>query len=112
MENIFIILLGLSMIYIAFASENVAYFCYLRKHQLYACKEFTWRNIKKINSVEFSNYVTEINSTFNVNHKNALLIENEIKYSDNQNNIVTKFNNKSIITIKFNINLKIFNLQT
>ena len=69
---------------------------------------------KKMNSIEFSNCVMEIISEFNVNHKlmiKALLNENEIEYSDNQNNIVAKFNDKSILTIEFDNNNLLRNIS-
>ena len=49
----------------------------------------------------------EIISAFNVKHKlmvKALLIENEIEYSNDQNNIVAKFNDNSILTVEFDNN--------
>lgn len=99
---------NLSMIYIAFAPENVAYFCGLGNTSIYMfVKNLPEDIFKKMNSVEFSNRVIEIISTFNVNHKlmvKALLSENEIEYSDNQNNIVAKFNDNSILTVEFNNN--------
>ena len=57
-----------------------------------------------MNSVEFSNRVMEIISKFNVNHKlmvQAMLIENEIEHSVEGNNIIAKFNDKSILTVEF-----------
>lgn len=62
---------------------------------------------RKMNSAEFSNRVMEIISAFNVKHKlmvKALLIENEIEYSNDQNNIVAKFNDNSILTVEFDNN--------
>ena len=67
-----------------------------------------------MNSVEFSNRVMEIISTFNVKHKlmvKALLIENEIEYSNDQNNIVAKFNDNSILTVEFDNNDFIRNIS-
>lgn len=67
-----------------------------------------------MNSVEFSNRVMEIISTFNVNHKlmvKALLIENQIEYSENQNTIIAKFNNDSIITVEFDNNDLLINIS-
>lgn len=34
----------------------------------------------------------------------ALLCENEIEYNDDKNNIITKFNENSILTIEFDDN--------
>lgn len=106
---------NLSMIYIAFAPENVAYFCGLGNTSIYMfVKNLPEDIFKKMNSVEFSNRVIEIISTFNVNHKlmvKALLSENEIEYSDNQNNIVAKFNDNSILTVEFNNNNLLSNIS-
>ena len=99
---------NLSMIYIAFAPENVAYFCGSGDTSIYMFVKQLPENIfKKMNSVEFSSKVMEITSTFNVNHKlmvKALLCENEIDYNDNNNNIVAKFNENSVLTIEFDNN--------
>lgn len=99
---------NLSMIYIAFAPENVAYFCGSGDTSIYMFVKQLPENIfKKMNSVEFSSKVMEITSTFNVNHKlmvKALLCENEIDYNDDDNNIVAKFNENSVLTIEFDNN--------
>lgn len=99
---------NLSMIYIAFAPENVAYFCGSGDTSIYMFVKQLPENIfKKMNSVEFSSKVMEITSTFNVNHKlmvKALLCENEIDYNDDSNNIVAKFNENSVLTIEFDNN--------
>ena len=99
---------NLSMIYIAFAPENVAYFCGSGNTSIYMfVMNLPGDILKKMNSVEFSSCVMEIILTFNVNHKlmvKALLSENEIEYSDNQNNIVAKFNDNAILTIEFDNN--------
>lgn len=99
---------NLSMIYIAFAPENVAYFCGSGDTSIYMFVKQIPENIfKKMNSVEFSSKVMEITSTFNVNHKlmvKALLCENEIDYNDDNNNIVAKFNENSVLTIEFDNN--------
>lgn len=96
---------NLSMIYIAFAPENVAYFCGSGDTSIYMFVKQLPENIfKKMNSVEFSSKVMKITSTFNVNHKlmvKALLCENEIDYNDDNNNIVAKFNENSVLTIEF-----------
>ena len=106
---------NLSMIYIAFAPEDVAYFCGSGNTSIYMfVKNLPEDIFKKMNSVEFSSRVIEIISKFNVNHKlmvKALLIENEIEYSDNQNNIVAKFNDNSILTIEFNTNDLLINIS-
>ncbi|MGN1310793.1 MAG: DUF6882 domain-containing protein [Clostridia bacterium] len=99
---------NLSMIYIAFAPENVAYFCGSGNTSIYMfVKQLPEDIFKKMNSVEFSSRVMEIISTFNVNHKlmvKALLSENEIEYSNDKNNIIAKFNENSILTIEFDNN--------
>lgn len=99
---------NLSMIYIAFAPENVAYFCGSGDTSIYMFVKQLPENIfKKMNSVEFSSKVMEITSTFNVNHKlmvKALLCENGIDYNDDNNNIVAKFNENSVLTIEFDNN--------
>ena len=99
---------NLSMIYLAFAPENVAYFCGSGDTSIYMFVKQLPENIfKKMNSVEFSSKVMEITSTFNVNHKlmvKALLCENEIDYTDDNNNIVAKFNENSVLTIEFDNN--------
>lgn len=100
---------NLSMIYIAFAPENVAYFCGSGNTSLYMfVKNLPESIFKKINSLEFSNRVMEIISKFNVNQRlmvEAILIENEIEYNkDKDANIIARFNEKSILTIKFNDN--------
>lgn len=99
---------NLSMIYIAFAPENVAYFCGSGDTSIYMFVKQLPENIfKKMNSVEFSSKVMEITSTFNVNHKlmvKALLCENEIDYNDDNNNIVAKFSENSVLTIEFDNN--------
>lgn len=96
---------NLSMIYLAFAPESVAYFCGSGNTTIYMfVKNLPKDMFKKMNSIEFSNRVMEIISTFNVNHKlmvKALLIENDIEYIENQNEIIAKFNEKSILTVKF-----------
>lgn len=106
---------NLSMVYIAFAPENVAYFCGSGDTSIYMfVKNLPEDIFKKMNSIEFSNCVMEIISEFNVNHKlmiKALLNENEIEYSDNQNNIVAKFNDKSILTIEFDNNNLLRNIS-
>lgn len=106
---------NLSMIYIAFAPENVAYFCGSGDTSIYMfVKNLPEDIFKKINSVEFSSCVMEIISTFNVDHKlmiKALLSENEIEYHDEQNNIIAKFNDDSILTIEFDNNNLLKNIS-
>ena len=95
----------LSVIYIAFAPENVSYFCGSGDVSIYMfVKNLPDHIFQKMNSVEFSNYVMEIISMFDVNHKlmvKALLTEEQIEYTENQNNIIAKFNDNSILTVEF-----------
>lgn len=106
---------NLSMIYVAFAQENVAYFCGSGDTSIYMfVKNLPEKIFRKMNSVEFTSRVMEITSTFNVNHKlmlKALLIENEIEYNDGKDNIVAKFNEKSILTVNFDNNDRIKNIS-
>lgn len=99
---------NLSMIYIAFAPERVAYFCGSGDVSIYMfVKNLPDDIFKKMNSVEFSSLVMEIISIFNVNHKlmvKALLSENDIEYSESQNNVIAKFNDNSIMTVEFDEN--------
>lgn len=99
---------NLSMVYIAFAPENVSYFCGSGNTSIYMFVKQLPENIfKKINSIEFASRVMEIISTFNVNQKlmvKALLCENEIEYRVDKDNIIAKFNENSILTINFNNN--------
>ena len=96
---------NLSMIYIAFAPENVAYFCGSGNTYIYMfVKNLPEDIFRKMNSIEFSSRVMEIISTFNVNHKlmvEALLKENDIEYRIEENNIIAKFNEESILTVEF-----------
>ncbi len=97
---------NLSMIYLAFAPQNVTYFCGSGNTSIYMfVKNLPDTLFKEMNSIEFSNRVMEIISTFNVNHRlmvKALLIENNIQFNESQNEIIAKFNEKSVLTIKFN----------
>lgn len=106
---------NLSMIYIAFAAENVTYFCGSGSTSVYMfVKDLPEKIFKKMNSVEFVNAIMEISSTFNVNHKlmvKALLYENEIECIENKNDILAVFNENSIITINFNDNEFIKNIS-
>lgn len=96
----------LSMIYLAFASENVAYFCGQGDTYIYMLvKQLPEFIFEKITANEFSSIVMETISKFRVKHKllvKSLLIENEIEYSEEDNNIIAKFDNELILTIEFN----------
>ena len=106
---------NLSMIYIAFAPQNVAYFCGSGNTNIYMfVKDLPDDIFKKMNSTEFTTHIMEIVSTFNVNHKlmvKALLIENEIEYEENQNSIIAKFDENSIITVELDDNGLIKNVS-
>jgi len=95
---------NLSMIYIAFAQENVAYFNGSGNTSIYMfVKNLPSELFKRINSVEFSNSIMEIVSNFNVNHKlmvKALLIENDYEFEEKDNNIIAKFSENSLLTIE------------
>ena len=99
---------NLSMIYIAFAPQNVAYFCGSENTNIYMfVKDLPDDLFKKMNPIEFKTSVMKIISTFNVNHKlmvKALLTENEIEYKESQNSIIAKFNENSIITTELDDN--------
>ena len=96
---------NLSMIYIAFAPNNVAYFCGSGDTSIYMfVKDLPESIFQKITPVEFPTTIMEIVSTFEVEHRlmlKALLIENEITYQEDQNNIIANFNENSSFTIKF-----------
>ena len=106
---------NLSMIYIAFAPEKVAYFCGSGDTSIYMfVKGLPEEIFKKINPIEFSSCIMQIISKFNVNHKlmiKALLTENEIKYTVEENNILAKFNEHSIITVEFDSSDRIINFS-
>ena len=106
---------NLSMIYIAFAPQNVAYFCGSGNTNIYMfVKDLPNDIFRKMNSTEFTTRIMEIISTFNVNHKlmvEALLIENEIEYENYEKSIIAKFNENSIITVDFDNNGLIKNIS-
>lgn len=100
---------NLSMIYMAFTNANTAYFCGGSDDaKIYMfVKNLDKQLFRRINSLEFSNRIFEIISTFNVNHKlmvKAILTENDIEYYEEGNNIIAKFNEKSILTVSFDTN--------
>lgn len=100
---------NLSMIYIAFAPEDVAYFCGSGDVSIYMFVKNLPKDIfRKISSVEFSARVMEIISTFDFDHRlmvKALLIENEIDYRENKDNIVAVFDEESQLTVGFDNNV-------
>ena len=99
---------NLSMIYIAFTSENVAYFKGSGNTSIYMyVKNLPRELFKKMNSMEFTNKVPRIISEFNVNHRllvEAMLIENEIPYKWERNSLIAKFSESSIISVEFDQN--------
>ena len=106
---------NLSMIYVAFAPENTAYFCGSGDVSIYMfVKNLPEEIFKKINSAEFSSHVMKIISNFNVNHRlmvKALLLENDIEYKNDGNNIIAKFSENSILTVEFDDNDRIKNIS-
>lgn len=95
---------NLSMIYMAFIDAKTAYFCGLGNTNIYMfVKNLDEKLFDRINSVEFSNRIMKLISTFNVNHRlmvKAILTENDIEYTEEDNEILAKFNDTSI-TITF-----------
>lgn len=96
---------NLSMIYIAFAPQNVAYFCGSGDTNIYMfVKDLPDRIFNKVGSNTFITTVMEIISNFNVNHKlmiKAFLIENGCKYIEDENKIIADFSEVSKITFTF-----------
>lgn len=96
---------NLSMIYIAFAPENVAYFNGTGETSIYMfVKKLPDELFRRMNSVEFTSSVMEIIAKFTVNHRllvKALLIENDYEFEERENKIIAKFSDKSIMTIEF-----------
>ncbi|MBP3707850.1 MAG: hypothetical protein J6J36_04490 [Clostridia bacterium] len=96
---------NLSMIYLAFAPVEAAYFNGSGDTSIYMfVKNLPQDIFKKMNSIEFVNSMMEIIGTFNVNHKlliKAVLIQNGIEYVEEGNDILAKFNEKSVISVQF-----------
>ncbi len=105
----------LSMIYLAFAPQNVAYFCGIGDTNIYMfVKDLPEELFKRMNSVEFTSCIMEIIGKFNVNHKlmvKALLNENGIEYEVNPNSIIAKFDENSIMTVLLDENGAINNIS-
>lgn len=99
---------NLSMIYIAFAQQNVAFYCGSGATNIYMyVKNLPNEIFKKMDSTEFSTHIKEIVSAFNVNHKlmvKALLTENEIEYEETEDSIIAKFDEDTFITVRLNEN--------
>lgn len=96
---------NLSMIYIAFAPQNVAYFCGSGDLNIYMfVKDLPDNIFEKVGSNTFTATVMEIISNFNVNHRlmiKAFLIENDCKFVENGNEITSDFSETSKITFTF-----------
>ena len=97
---------NLSMMYIAFAPEEVTYFCGNGNTRINMfVKNLPNEIFEKIGSNEFVSRVTDIISTFDVNAKlmiKAFLIENYCDYTEIDNEIIADFSDKSKIKFKFN----------
>ena len=96
---------NLSMIYIAMANENVAYFKGAGNVSIYMyVKNLSDEIFRKMNPNEFSNCILEIISNYDVDHRlmvKALLIENDYEYEEKNNIIIAKFSNDSKLNIVF-----------
>lgn len=96
---------NLSMVYLAFAPIEAAYFNGSGDTSIYMfVKNLPEDIFKKMNSIEFANSMMEIIGTFDVNHKlliKAVLVQNGIEFVEEGNDIIAKFNDKSIIPIQF-----------
>ena len=96
---------NLSMIYIAFSPEKVTYFCGKGDTSIYMfVKNLPDSIFAKVEPNSFISTVMDILSTFNVNAKlmvKAFLIENDCEYTENENNIIGIFSDKSKIVFKF-----------
>ena len=106
---------NLSMIYCAFAPDDVACFCGSGDTSIYMfVKRLPEKIFYRMNSIEFSNRLMEIISIFNVNHKlmtKSLLIENDIKYTEDNNKIIADFGVDSKITIEFDNTERLLNIS-
>ena len=98
---------NLSMIYIAFAPENVAYFCGSGDPSIYMfVKNLPDSIFRKIEAYEFTTFVMDVISKFDVNHillVKSILLENSIDFVETNNSIIAKFKD-STLTINFNEN--------
>lgn len=97
---------NLSMIYIAFAPQDVAYFCGSGNSNIYMfVKDLPANIFEKVGSNTFIATVMEIISNFNVNHRlmiKAFLTENDCKYIETENSIIADFSEVSKIMFTFN----------
>jgi len=106
---------NLSMIYLAFAPQNVTYFCgkgYTSIHMF--VKNVPNEIFRTMEPKEFVTRVPEILSEFDVDHRlmiQGLLSENDIEYQMDEKSIVAKFRENATITIKFNENNFITNIS-
>ena len=98
---------NLSMIYIAFAPENVAYFCGSGDPSIYMfVKNLPDSIFRKIEAYEFTTFVMDVISKFDVNHillVKSILLDNSIDFVETNNSIIAKFKD-STLTINFNEN--------
>jgi len=106
---------NLSMIYIAFAPINVAYFCGSGDTSIYMfVKDLPNDMFSKLKSTELFSLITAIVSTFDVNHKlmiEALLTEFEYSFVENNNNLIATFSEKSQIEFSFDNDNKFIGLH-
>ena len=97
---------NLSMIYIALAKENLAYFNGSGDTSIYMfVKKLPKELFRRMTASEFSASVMEIIGQFVVDHKllvKALLIENDYPFEEKDNKIIAKFSERSVLTIEFN----------
>lgn len=96
---------NLSMVYIAFAPINVAYFCGSDDTSIYMfVKDLPLNIFSKLKSTELFSLITDITSTFDVNSKlmiKALLTEMEYKYTEENNKVIASFSENSKIEFEF-----------
>lgn len=96
---------NLSMIYIALAPIDTAYFNGSGDTSIYMfVKDLPSEIFERITAVEFPNVVMEILGTFNVEHKlmvKALASEFDYEYREEGNSIIVTFSEKSELVFKF-----------
>ena len=95
----------LSIIYIAFCNENVAYFCVGEDVKLYMfVKDLPNELYAKPTVSEILYTILEVISKINVNHKlltYSLALEFDYNYVEKDNNIIISSNDNSKISLKF-----------
>ena len=96
----------LSMIYIAFAPQDVAYFCGSGNASIYMfVKDLPADIFRKLEAREFPPLLMQILSEHDVDHKlmvEALLSENDIAYEVADGKIVANFGGNSVLNVEFN----------